>query len=73
MAIMDGKEYGAGNYDYLECSPCECMSNGIQTDGNENRDEKQPVSAEQLQFIIPITADEMNDDVICKETEADIP
>ena len=73
MAIVDGKEDGAGNHNYLKCSPSEFICNGIQTDSNKNRNEKQPVPTEQLKFIIPITTDEMNDDVICKETEADIP
>ena len=54
------------------CSPCEFMSNGIQTNGNENRNEEQPVSTEQLKLIIPITTDEMNDDIVCKKTEEDV-
>ena len=48
------------------------MSDGIQTDSNEYRNKEQPVSTEQLEFIIPITADEVNNDIVCKETEADV-
>jgi len=72
IAIVEGKEDGAGNHNHLECSPCKFMGNGIQTNGNENRNKEQPVSTEQLKLIIPITADEVNDDIVCKETEADV-
>ena len=72
IAIVDGKKDGAGNHDHLEYSPSEFICNGIQADSNEYRNKEQPVSTEQLEFIIPITADEVNNDIVCKETEADI-
>lgn len=72
IAIVNGKENGADNHNHLEYSSCEFMRNGIQTNGNENRNEEQPVSTEQLKLVISITTDEMDDDVVCKKAEADV-
>ena len=72
IAIVDGKEDGADNQNHLENSLCEFVSNSIQANSNENRNEKQPVSTEQLKFIIPIATDEMDNNIVCKKTEADV-
>jgi hypothetical protein len=72
IAIVNGKEDSADNHNHLEYSSCEFMRNGIQTNGNENRNEEQPVSTEQLKLVIPISANKVNNDIVCKKTKADV-
>ena len=69
---MYGKEDGADQYDELKCSANNLDIDGIQTYGDKNRHKEQPVSAEQLKFIITIATNKMNDEIVYEETKADI-
>lgn len=48
--------------------PYEGYSNGTQTNCQKEWDKEQPMSTKQLKFIVTISADKVDDDIICKET-----